>query len=183
MSTWILLFLILAGGLFAVKMIYLFSTAAVLPFTRGALYVSTARKKIEAFLDAVPMHSSALLIDLGCGDGRVLRQAAKRYGVRAIGYELNFLAFIRASVQCWGHRTISVRQANFFNVDLSAANIIFCYLYPDVMEDLSKKLKTELRPGTRVVSCNFNLPGLSPNRILLPGDSQIHDPIYLYRMD
>ena len=78
MATWIWVFIILAGGLFALKITYALSIALVLPITQGALYVSTSRAKIAAFIDAVPMKADQMLVDLGCGDGRVLREAHKR---------------------------------------------------------------------------------------------------------
>jgi hypothetical protein len=71
MAIWIWIFLILAGGLFGLKIIYVLSIALVLPITQGALYVSTSRKKIATFIDAVPMTADQRLVDLGCGDGRV----------------------------------------------------------------------------------------------------------------
>jgi len=56
------------------KITYSLSIALVLPVTGGALYVSTSRVRIAAFMEAVPMNSGQLLLDLGCGDGRVLRK-------------------------------------------------------------------------------------------------------------
>ncbi len=76
-ATWVFLSMIVAGIAFLLKMAYVIRTALALPFTRGALYVSTSRARISAFLDAVPMESGQLPVDLGCGDGRVLRKARK----------------------------------------------------------------------------------------------------------
>ena len=75
MSTILFSLIGLAALLFALKMIYVLSTTIVLRSTRGALYVSTTRKRIAACLDAVSAKKGARWIDLGCGDGRVLRQA------------------------------------------------------------------------------------------------------------
>ncbi|NIQ92660.1 MAG: hypothetical protein GWN93_28255, partial [Deltaproteobacteria bacterium] len=94
MYTWILIFLVVAALFFVLKLAYVFCTALVLPFTRGALYVSTSGVRISAFMDAVPMQPGQLLVDIGCGDGRVLRKVRKRYGARALGYELNLLAYL-----------------------------------------------------------------------------------------
>lgn len=181
MPTFICIFIILAGGLFALKIAYVLSTSLVLPSTRGALYVSTSRVRISAFLDAVPMKAGQLLIDLGCGDGRVLREARKRYGVRAIGYELNLLAYLKAQLLCLGRDGIEISRRNFFAADLAEADVVFSYLFTDVMNDLATKLKSDLKPGTVVVSCNFALPGFNPELILRPGSSLHNDPIYIYR--
>ena len=181
MHTWLLWLLIIGGVIFGIKLTYVFCTALVLPFTGGALYVSTSRPRIKAFLDAVPMQAGQLLVDIGCGDGRVLRKVRTRYGVRAVGYELNLLAYVKARILCFGLENIQIKWRNFWTADLSEADVVFCYLFPDVMRDLAAKLKSDLKPGAVVVSCNFHLPGLLPERILRPGNSLHNDPIYVYR--
>ena len=182
MPAWIWLFVILGGGLFAVKMTYVLCTAMVLPATQGATFVPTSQKRISSFLDAVPMESRQVLVDLGCGDGRVLQRVRKRYGVRAIGYEVNLLAYFRARLRCIGLRNVEIRRRNFWQANLRDADVVFCYLFPDVMKALSNKLRSELKPGTVVVSCNFALPGLAPERVLRPGGTLHNDPIYIYRI-
>jgi trans-aconitate methyltransferase len=183
MYTWILIFLVAAAVFFVLKLAYVFCTALVLPTTRGALYVSTSRVRISAFLDAVPMKPGQLLVDIGCGDGRVLRKVRKRYGVKAVGYELNFLAYLKAKLLCLGLQNVEVKLRNFWTADLSEADVVFCYLFPDVMRDLSTKLKSTLKPGAVIVSCNFDLPGFIPEQVLRPGNSLHNDPIYVYRLN
>lgn len=182
MPPWLLLVLVVAGGMFAAKMAYVLSTVLVLPATRGALYVSTAPERVRAALDAVPMRPEQRFVDLGCADGRMLRAARRRYGVRAVGYELNPLAWVRAWATCRRDPGIRIHRRNFFHDDLSAADVVFCYLYPDVMADLSAKLREELPPGAVALSFNFQLPGLSAERVIRPEGSLWNDPIYLYRM-
>ncbi len=183
MPLWLYTFIALAGGLFAIKVVYILCTAAVLPITRGALYVSTSRVRVSAFMDAVRMQSGQVLVDLGCGDGRVLREARNRYEATCIGYELNLMAYVRARLKCLGLKGVDIRLGSFWKADLSSADVVFCYLFPDVMKDLSVKLKTSLKPGTVVVSCNFPLPGFTSRGILRPGNSLHNDPIYIYRME
>ena len=182
MTGWILAFLVVASVLFAVKMAYVVSVALSLPVTRGALYVSTSRKRINAFADAVTMQPGQVLVDLGCGDGRVLRCIRKRFGAVAIGYERNPLAYFNARLLCLWRRGISVRFRDFRKADLSAADVVFCYLFPDVLPDLSHKLGRELRPGTVVVSANFAIPDWLPEQVLRD-DHRLHgDPLYIYRI-
>ena len=181
MPIWVWIFLILAGTLFVLKMTYVLCTAAALPATQGALYVSTTRTRIAAFIEAVPMRKGQLLVDLGCGDGRFLRQAWKKYNVKAIGFEVNLLAYIKAKALSLGLKQIEIRRKSFWSQNLIDADIVFCYLYPDVMRKLSTKLKTELKSGTLIVSCNFILPGFKPFRVLRPQGSLHGDPVYMYR--
>ena len=182
MPDWIWIFIILAGSIFLLKMTYSLSIALVLPVTGGALYVSTPRVRIAAFLDAVPMNSAQLLVDLGCGDGRVLRTVRKRYGVQAVGFEINPLAYLKARVACLGISGVEIRFQNFWKADITKADIVFCYLFPDVMKALSTKLKRELKPGAMIASCNFALPDLTPEQVLRPGNALQSDPIYIYRI-
>ena len=183
MAAWIWIFIILAGGLFALKIVYVLGIALVLPFTQGALYVSTSRAKIAAFIDAVPMRTDQTLVDLGCGDGRVLREAQKRYGVHTIGYEINPVAYLKARLFSFGPDNIKIRRENFWQADLSGADVVFCYLYPDVMKKLAAKLAADLKPGAVVVSSNFSLPGFIPNRVLRLESGRHNDPIYIYHLN
>lgn len=182
MATWIWIFIILVGSLFALKIIYTFSIALVLPITQGALYVSTSRAKIKAFIDAVPMKADQMLVDLGCGDGRVLREVQKRYGVRTVGYEINPLACLKARLYSFGSHKINIRRQNFWEADLSEADVVFCYLYPDVMKKLAAKLVAGLKPGAVVVSSNFALPGIVPSQVIKLKHILYNDPIYIYKM-
>jgi ribosomal protein L11 methylase PrmA len=183
MAAWIWIFIILAGGLFTLKILYVLSITLVLPFTQGALYVSTSRAKIAAFIDAVPMRADQTLVDLGCGDGRVLREAQKRYGVHTIGYEINPMAYLKARVFSFGRNKIKIRRENFWKAALSDADVVFCYLYPDVMKKLAAKLSVDLKPGTVVVSGNFPLPGFVPSKVLRLESSRHNDPMYIYHLN
>jgi len=180
LPAWIWWLLGLIAVLFGLKVVYLVSTALSLPATKGAMFVTTSRTRVRAFLEAVPLGPGQLLIDLGCGDGRVLRAARRRYGVRAIGVEINPLPYLLARVLAWGRPGIEVRRGSFWTEDLGPADVVTCYLFPDVMARLADKLAAELRPGARVVSFNFPLPGWRPERVLTPGPSRHGDPIYIY---
>ncbi len=182
MSTFIVAVLAFVVGLFICKVFYVFTTAWALPKTQGALFTSTASVRISTFLDAVPMKEGELLVDLGCGDGRVLRASRKRYGVKALGFEVNLLAYGVARILSCGRKGVSIRKRNFWRENLQDADVIFCYLFPDVMARLAQKLEAELRPGARVVSCNFHVPGWNPMAILRPESHCHNDPIYVYRL-
>ena len=182
MTGWVLAFFILAGGLFFAKLVYAVSVALALPVTRGALYVSTSRKRIAVFADAVAMQPGQVLIDLGCGDGRVLRGVRRHFDIQAIGYEFNLLAYLKARLLCLGRRGISIRLRDFWKADLSGADVIFCYLFPDVLPDLSGKLGRELKAGAVVVSANFAIPGWHPEKVLRDVRGRHIDPLYVYRM-
>jgi len=180
MPLWVVIFMGVAGALLAVKLFYVISTGGMLPVTQGALFVSTATPMIQTLLDAVPMGPKDRLYDLGCGDGRVLRAAARRYGVDAVGFEINPAAYLVAKALSLGRKSVRVCYGNFWAVNLGDADVVFCYLFPDLMERLALKLAQELRPGARVVSCNFPLNGWKHTQLLYPRTGRHKDPIYVY---
>jgi hypothetical protein len=92
------------------------------------------------------------------------------------------LAYAAAKGLTAGRKEIEIRYANFWQADLRRADVVFCYLFPDLMQKVAAKLTAELREGSRVVSCNFPLPGWKPLRILRPAPAGHGDPIYLYRI-
>ncbi len=157
------------------------SIVMVSPITRGAMFHPSAGIRVRTFIEKVPMRAGELLVDVGCGDGRVLRQARKRYRVRCLGFEVNPLIVIIAKLSVLGRRGVTIRWRNFWKVNLAGADILFCYLFPDVMERLAAKLEGELRPGTRVVSCNFPFPRWAHEDVLYPDSSLYGDPIFVYR--
>jgi predicted RNA methylase len=119
-----------------------------------------------------------LVYDLGCGDGRMLVTAARRYGARAVGIEIDPLRYIwcQALIMVLGLRDrVRVVYGDFFALDLSEADVVTCYLLDSTNRKLQKKLLSELDPSVRVVSHMFAFPELH----LVHYDKQ--DQLYLYR--
>lgn len=181
MSQWILIILCLAAGLFVVKIAYVAAVALSISNTQGALYVSTSRRRIRAVLDELDLKPGRVLMDLGCGDGRLLRAARRRSDIFAVGYEVNPLAYLKAKIYSAG-RGIDIRYGNFWYEAIYAADIIFCYLFPDVMARLAEKLQAEAKPGAVIVSFNFPIPSFAPFKVLRPAGACQNDPIYFYQM-
>jgi SAM-dependent methyltransferase len=180
MSAWVLVILVFVGLLSAVKLCYVFATGWHIRVTEGALFVPTAPVRISSSLDAVPMGPRELFVDLGCGDGRVLKAARKRFGVRALGFEVNPLIYLLAKARTLWDGGIRIRRRNFWRGNLAEADVVFCYLFPDLMERLGRKLEGELKRGARVISCNFPIPGWNPSNVLRPASDRHGDPIYIY---
>jgi SAM-dependent methyltransferase len=181
MPSWIWAVLMFFSVLFAAKLIFVVFTGWSIPVTRGALFVPTHRLRIDAALDAVPMRAGDRFLDLGCGDGRVLRAARKRYGVLARGIDVNPLACLAARLRNLGDRDVRIHRADFWSHDTGDADVVFCYLFPDLMDRMARKLEEELAPGTRVVSCNFPMPGWRPSAVIHPDAPDHRDPIFLYQ--
>ncbi len=106
--------------------------------------------------------------DLGAGDGRTVIMAAKDFGARAVGVELREDLAKRAlgSISELGlEKSAQIIQSDIFKVDLSVADVIFMYLTTSANDKVKPKLETELKPGSRVVSHDYEVLGWKPSRV------------------
>ena len=111
----------------------------------------------------VGLRPEQTLYDLGSGDGRVLFTAARRFGARAVGIELDPLryAWTRLAIALLGLRgRVEVHRGDIFRSDLSEADVVTCYLWQRTNDALEEKLTEELRPGTRVASHRYRFNSL-----------------------
>ncbi len=166
----------LAGGLLAsISMCaWLLATALVCPaqqsdldpFTKKlAPSVGSPENAVEKMLQAARLKPGETLYDLGCGDGRILVQAAKKYKVNAVGIEISRpLAELAAqNVRKKGlENQIKIIHGDFMKTDLSAANVVTLYLAPAANDTLRPNLERELKAKTRVVSYDYPIEGWVP---------------------
>jgi SAM-dependent methyltransferase len=148
------------------------------PGLRGAPWVPTRLRIVHKMLDLAEVGPDDVVYDLGCGDGRTIVAAARRYGARAVGIEIDPLryAWCQALITVLGLRDrVRVVYGDFFAQDLRAADVVTCYLLDSTNRKLQKKLLSELDPGAGVVSHMFAFPELH----LVHYDNQ--DQLYLYR--
>ena len=121
-----------------------------------------------AMLQAAKVTNEDYVIDLGSGDGRIVILAAKRFGARGLGIEINpeLVARSRENARNAGvDSRVSFREQDLFKTDLSPASVVTLYLLPEVNMQLRPKL-LQLRPGTRVVSHDFDMEDWEPDRKL-----------------
>ena len=131
---------------------------------RGAPYVPTQRKQAEVALDLLELRPGEVLVDLGSGDGVLLKAAAER-GIQAHGYELNPVLCVISYLRCWRYRhLVKVHLRDFWLTPLPAhTKGIFTFLAEPFMKELTKKLEKEAS-GARFVSYGFMLPSRKPIR-------------------
>lgn len=134
--------------------------AFLLVVLRGAPYVPTHRPAVERALDMLDLPKGSVIVDLGSGDGVVLKAAAQR-GYRAIGYEINPFLCVVSYVRCWKYRDlVSVRWRDFWLTPLpDDVDAVFVFLAGPYLRKLHKKLHAERRRPLSVVSYGFLIPG------------------------
>ncbi len=129
----------------------------------GAPWVPTPYKTIKKMLEMAEVRPGEILYDLGSGDGRVIIEAARSFGARAVGIEIDPFRYLwtKARIFTTGLTgNVNVLFGNFFNIDISQADVVTIYLLQDTNVKLIDKFIRELRPGSRIVSNTFTLPGL-----------------------
>lgn len=147
--------------------VFLASSFATLAWAGEARvpYVPTPQEVVERMLETAKVGTNDYLIDLGSGDGRIVVTAAKKYGARGFGVDLN-PERIRESNENARNAGVTGRvsfvQQNLFETDLSEATVITLYLLPRVNIELRPRL-LELKPGTRLVSHDFDMGDWKPD--------------------
>jgi len=130
-------------------------------------WAPTMPEVVTAMLNAANVHAGDLVYDLGCGDGRILIAAAKDYGARGVGIDIDpaQVRIAREKVRQAGvEDRVKILQQDLFQTDLSQATVVALYLGRSVMLKLRPKLLRELKPGTRVVSHAFDMGDWKPDR-------------------
>jgi len=124
------------------------------------IYVPTPQPVVEAMLDLAQVTSRDVVYDLGSGDGRIVVTAAKKYGARGVGIELDpkLVKKARENASAAGvAERVRFVTADLFSADIRPASVVTLYLLQSINERLRPKLVRELKPGTRVVSHVFNM--------------------------
>lgn len=125
----------------------------------GAPYLPTMRTQQEVALDLLDLKNGQVLYDLGCGDGRMLRAAAKR-GLKAIGYELNPILCVVAWVNTLRYRkNIKIKCGNFWKANIKNADGIFVFLIDNKMIRLDKFIQDQCKKSLKLASYAFRIPG------------------------
>lgn len=129
----------------------------------GAPWVPARTKDIELLLDKLELKKGTRLVELGCGDGRLLVVAAKK-GLACTGYEINPLLFFISLVRTARYRKLAkVKLVSFWRQDLFGADIVITFLVPKTMGRLEARLNKEFHGGW-FASYIFILPTKKPQK-------------------
>ncbi|MBU1018418.1 MAG: class I SAM-dependent methyltransferase [Patescibacteria group bacterium] len=126
----------------------------------GAPFVPTPMPRVRKMLELADIKKGQKIYDLGCGDGRLVHLASKKYGANAVGFELSPLVYAWAKFcQPFWRSKAKIKLRNFYTQNISDADIIVCYLMPETLKRFQKELK-KLKKGTKIVSYAFKIPDL-----------------------
>ena len=136
-----------------------------LSLARDVPYVPTPEPVVEKMLELAQVGPKDVIYDLGSGDGRIVITAAKKYGARGLGVDIDpeLVKEARQKAQAAGvSDRVEFREGNLFDMDLSGASVVTLYLLQDINMRLRPKLLRELKPGTRIVSHSFDMGDWEP---------------------
>ena len=129
-------------------------------------FVPTPQKVVDKMLELAEVKKTDLVYDLGCGDGRILVTAAKKYGCRAVGFDIDperIEESLENVKKNQVEKLVKIEEQDIFQLDLSPANVITLYLLPELNVKLIPQLE-KLKPGSRIVSHDFRMRGVKPDK-------------------
>ncbi len=151
--------------------------------TPKPIFVPTPAEVVDRMLELAEVKEGNTIVDLGSGDGRIVIAAAKKYGCRAVGYEIDSELVRESRIQVRAERLsalVTIREEDMFKADLGDVNVVAVYLYPSVLEKM-RPLFERMKPGSRIVSHFFEIPGVEPDRrLVVESDSGDGHEILLY---
>jgi len=128
------------------------------------IFVPTPQAVVDKMLEMAEVKKGDVVYDLGCGDGRIVVTAAKKFGVKAIGFDIDpeRIKESRENVRTNGvANLVTIKQEDIFTLDLSEASVVTLYLLPSLNVRLMPQL-AKLKPGSRIVSHDFDMRGAKP---------------------
>jgi SAM-dependent methyltransferase len=139
---------------------------------------------VEGMLGLATVGKDDVIYDLGSGDGRILITAAKKFGCRGVGYEIDerLVNLSRANIAREGvGELVTIRHEDLFEADLAPATVVTLYLSREFNRRLIPRLE-KLAPGSRIVSHEFDMPGVTPTQVaeLFSSSGEIRHEAFLW---
>lgn len=131
------------------------------------IFVPTPQQAVEKMLEMAQIKPGDVVYDLGCGDGRIVVTAAKKYGVKAVGFDIDpqrvkeSLENVRTNKV---EHLVSIKQEDIFTLDLSTASVVTMYLLPELNVKLMPQLR-KMKPGSRIIAFDFDMRGAKPKEV------------------
>jgi tRNA G37 N-methylase Trm5 len=136
--------------------------------TPDVIFVPTPQIVVDKMLEMAKVTKNDLVYDLGCGDGRIVVTAAKKFGCKAVGYDIDPQRIKESLENVKKNKVehlVKIEEKDIFTLDLSKANVITLYLLPSLNVKLIPQLE-KLKPGSRIVSHDFDMKGVKPDQVV-----------------
>jgi SAM-dependent methyltransferase len=149
------------------------------------IFVATDLTIVNAMLTLAGVTPNDIVYDLGCGDGRIVIAAAKEFGARGVGVDLDPQRIREAqanAVRAGVADRVTFRVQDIFDTDIQPATVVTLFLSPEVNARLRPKLTSQLKPGTRIVSHRFGIGDWVPERTDTLSVRGIRNHIFLWRV-
>ena len=132
----------------------------------AAPWVPTRKKDIDRLIRLAGTHPGEVVYELGCGDARVLSCFVKTTGTKGIGIEVSLLQYAFAKMRSWWiGPNLRIYWKNLFSVSLSEADVVYLFLMPEAYAKLRPKFEQELKPGARVITYVWPIPGWESEQV------------------
>ena len=177
-----------AGWLSVIFVSALIAACSSLPqWTAGEVpFVPTPPDVVDRMLEMAQVKSGDVIYDLGSGDGRIVIQAAKRYGVKGVGIEIDPDLVQKARDNAFREKVdnlVEFRAQDALTVDVSSATVVTLYMLPEFNAKLRPIFDRQLKSGARGVSHDFEVQGWVPDKVESIKGSFLHDhTIYLFEI-
>ena len=128
------------------------------------IFVPTPQEVVDKMLEMAEVKKDDVVYALGCGDGRIVVTAAKKYGVKAVGFDVDPERIQESHENVKSNKVeklVTIKQEDIFTLDLREASVVTLYLLPTLNVKLMPQL-AKLKPGSRIVSHNFDMRGAKP---------------------
>jgi SAM-dependent methyltransferase len=143
------------------------------------IFVATPTMVVDAMLEMAGVTEKDVVYDLGCGDGRIVVEAAKKYGARGVGIDIDPKRIEEAKARALEQGVVdrvSFRLEDLFEADFREATVVTLYLLTTLNERLRPRLWEQLKVGARVVSHSFDMGDWSPDEVAIVSGR----PVYLW---
>lgn len=146
------------------------------------IYVPTPQPVVDRMLELAQVKKGDVVFDLGCGDGRIVVTAAKKYGAKGTGFDIDPERLKESNDNVKKNdvgKLVEIKDKDIFTVDLSQANVVTLYLLPELNVRLIPQLE-KMKPGSRIVSHSFDMRGVKPDKIEKVDANGSEHTIYLW---
>ena len=144
-------------------------------------YVPTTEAAVQEMLKLAEVKKSDVVYDLGCGDGRIVIAAAKSFGARGVGIDIDPMRISEAKQNAKAagvENLVRFEENDLFLADIREASVVTLFLLPQINLKLRPKLLQDLKPGTRVVSNTFDMDDWKPEKeVIVGGEDADYEPL------